>query len=100
MEDVVKLKVNKSWRPYIEDEVAVLRRARELFQACIQAVGAVAEFPGWMFWKRYPNGREYLVRAYDRKGRGTTLGSRSDVTESEYLQFKNRQTEAKMQLKM
>lgn len=53
-----------------------------------------------MYWKRYPNDREYLVRAYDRTGRGTTLGSRSEVTESQFLQFKARQVEAKMQLKL
>ncbi|HZC23616.1 MAG TPA: GSU2403 family nucleotidyltransferase fold protein [Candidatus Binatia bacterium] len=99
MEQVVKLKVNQ-WRPYLEGERHVATEARRLFSAYEQARAAALAVPGWMYWKRYSNDREYLVRAYDRTGRGTTLGSRSEVTESQLLQFKSRQLEAKLQLKL
>lgn len=98
--ETVKLKVNELWRPRSAPERQVAAETRRLFTAYEQARVAAAALPGWMYWKRYPNDREYLVRAYDRTGRGTTLGSRSDVTESQFLQFKARQVEAKMQLKL
>lgn len=88
------------WNSWNSSQKRVYDEALELYGKYAAARGDLTTLPGWMFWKRYPNGREYLVHAYDRQGRGTTLGSRSDTTESRLLEFKTRQIEAKLRTKV
>lgn len=78
----------------------VLANARDCFAALGEAQARAAEYPGWMFWKRYPTGRNYLVHAYDRTGRGTMLGGETPENALRLEQFKQEQEEAKLRLKM
>lgn len=86
--------------PLVEAQHGVLTDAQKLFAALRRAQAGVAEYPGWMFWKRYPTGRNYLVHAYDRTGRGTTLGGETPENEQRLEQFKQGQEEAKDRLKI
>ena len=90
-------------RPWIlltDTQTRVYADARQYFEAYRDAARRVAAFPGWMFWKRYPKGKNYLVHAYDRTGRGTTLGGPSQENEARLQEFKAQQAEAKMRLKI
>lgn len=91
-------------RPYFTEFVdaqrEVLADARKLYEALRSAEAVAAAYPGWMFWKRYPTGRRYLVHAYDRTGRGTTLGGETPENEQRLEEFKQEQEEAKTRLKI
>lgn len=86
--------------PLSDTQGQVLADARQQFDLYRAAQQRVAEFPGWMFWKKYPSGRNYLVHAYDRTGKGTTLGAESSENEAKLVAFKTQQADAKLRFKM
>lgn len=86
--------------PLAEAQAEVLADTREHHAALRAAQDRLAEYPGWMFWKKYPTGRSYLVHAYDRTGRGTTLGGDTPENTRRLEQFKHEQDEAKQRLKV
>lgn len=88
------------WTTLSDTQIRVFADARQQFDLYQAAQRRVAEFPGWMFWKKYPSGRNYLVHAYDRTGKGTTLGAESPENEAKLLAFKTQQSDAKVRLKM
>jgi hypothetical protein len=88
-----------NWIPLSDTQVRTATDARQYFDLLTLAETKLAGYPGWLFWKTYPNGREYLVHAYDRTGRGTTLGARSAENEAHYEQFKAGQDDAKLRVK-
>jgi hypothetical protein len=90
----------QGWTPLTDTQSRVYGDARQYFEVYRDAVRRVAAFPGWMFWKRYPSGRHYLVHAYDRTGKGTTLGGPSPENEARLQEFKTQQSEAKLRLKI
>jgi len=89
-----------AWAPLTDTQTRVYADARQYFEVYRDAVRRVAAFPGWMFWKRYPKGKSYLVHAYDRTGQGTTLGGPSEKNDARLQEFKAQQAEAKMRLKI
>lgn len=89
-----------SWLPLSDTQSRATTDARQYFDVLQIAETKLAEYPGWLFWKKYPNDREYLVHALDRHGRGTTRGARSEESEAYYESFKTQQDEAKYRVKM
>ena len=89
-----------SWSPLTSNQVRTATDARQYFDVLTSAEAELASYPGWMFWKKYPNGREYLVHALDRTGKGTTLGARSEETEVRYAEFKDAQTKIKLRTRL
>jgi len=89
-----------AWIPLSDTQTKVYADARQYFEVYRNAARKLAEFPGWMFWKRYPNGKDYLVHAYDRTGKGTTLGGFSPENEARLQEFKIQQSESKLRLKV
>lgn len=90
----------QSWTSLTDTQTKVYADACQYFEVYRDAARRAAEFPGWMFWKRYPGGKDYLVHAYDRTGKGTTLGGRSPENEARLEAFKTQQSEAKLRLKI
>lgn len=90
----------QAWTSLTDTQTKVYADARQYFEVYRDAARRVAAFPGWMFWKRYPNGKDYLVHAYDRTGKGTTLGGPSPENEARLQEFKIQQSEAKLRLKI
>ena len=90
----------QAWTSLTDTQTKVYADARQYFEVYRDAARRVAAFPGWMFWKRYPNGKDYLVHAYDRTGKGTTLGGPSPENEARLQEFKTQQSEAKLRLKI
>jgi hypothetical protein len=90
----------QAWTPLTDTQSRVYADARQYFEVYLSALSRVAAFPGWMFWKRYPNGKHYLMHAYDRTGKGTTLGGPSPENEARLQEFKDQQSEAKLRLKI
>lgn len=88
------------WTPLSDAQTRVFADARQQFDLYRAAHRRMAEFPGWMFWKKYPSGRSYLVHAYDRTGKGTTLGGASAENDAKLLAFKTQQADAKLRFKM
>lgn len=89
-----------SWTPLTSNQVRVGTDARQYFDVLTAAESELSGYPGWMFWKKYPNGREYLVHALDRTGKGTTLGSRAKETEARHAQFKDAQAKLKLRARL
>ena len=87
--------VNESWLNRTETQTRVITDALQYAESFADAQANLARYSGWMFWKKYPNGREYLVHAYDRTGKGTTLGARSKDSEQTHEQFTSLQADAK-----
>lgn len=90
--------VNQYWSNRSDSQVRIASDALQYVESFAAAQIAPAKFPGWMFWKKYPNGREYLVHALDRTGKGTTLGARAVASERVFAEFNDQQTAAKTQL--
>lgn len=89
-----------TWLALTDTQTRTSTDARQYYDVLRIAEAKLAEYPGWLFWKKYPNGREYLVHALDRTGRGTTRGSRSGENEEYYESFKTAQDDAKLRVKM
>ena len=89
-----------TWLPLSDAQNRTSTDARQYYDVLRIAEVKLAEYPGWLFWKNYPNDREYLVHALDRTGRGTTRGARSKETEDFYASFKADQDEAKHRVKL
>jgi hypothetical protein len=89
-----------NWLPLNDTQVRSTTDLRQYYDLLVLAETQLAQYPGWLFWKKYPNGREYLVHAYDRTGRGTTMGSRSSKNEAHFQAFKTGQDDAKMRVKL
>lgn len=87
------------YTPFVDVQAGVLADTRQHFAALQAAERRAAEYPGWMFWKKYPTGRNYLIHAYDRTGRGTMLGGETPENAERLERFKQEQQEAKLRLK-
>lgn len=89
-----------NWLPLKDTQIRTSTDARQYYELLAIAEAKLAEYPGWLFWKTYPNGREYLVHAFDRTGRGTTRGARDAESEAFFNDFKNAQDEARSRVKL
>ncbi len=89
-----------TWISLSDTQTRTSTDARQYYDVLQIAEAKLADYPGWLFWKKYPNGREYLVHAFNRTGRGTTRGSRSAENEGYYKSFTTAQDDAKMRVKM
>jgi hypothetical protein len=91
--------VRPLYTPFVDVQAGVLADTPQHFAALQAAERRAAEYPGWMFWKRHPTGRNYLSHAYARTRRGTMLGGETPENAKRLERFKQEQQEAKLRLK-